>query len=199
MMTPEQAKAYEKATQQMYPMPLRDVVSLLTDTLLYCETVSADERVPHVIALFKVVQVHRKELFEMRKGGELKKVILDKCVEFGQTGHTYPAVVEICNFTEWLIRAMDPPHWSKLPDELEVLFWMPGGRSIPNHHTLTLLPRTYDVRWDRKDGNDPKIYNYRHFYNHYLLHYMPASERPAVRKASLDDLTHHFWTPENGG
>jgi len=200
MMTPEQVMNYKKAAQTMVPMPLRDVVSFLSETLVYCETISPEERVPHVIAVFEIVQAHRKDLFEMRSGLELRQVILGKCIEFRQTGAQYPDMVKACDITEGLIRGMDPPHWSKLPDELEVTFWMPGGRSTPNHHTLTLLPRTYEVRWDRKDGNDPKVYHFRHFYNHYLRHYMPEEcDRPALRKASSVDLTHHFWTPEMGG
>ena len=199
MMTSEQVTNYKKAAQTMVPMPLRDVVSFLSDTLVYCETLLPTERVPHVIAMFEIVRSHSKDLFEMRSGLEFRQVILDKCIEFRQTGAKYPDMVKACDITEALIRDMDPPHWSKLPDEFEVIFWMPGGRSIPNHHVLTLLPRTHEIRWDRKDGNDPKVYHLRHFYNHYLLHYMPASERPAVRRASLDDLTHHFWTADKGG
>jgi len=132
-----------------------------------------------------MVDAHGKELFELENGYSLRRALLATCVEIRFNIALWPLRI-FSDETESVIRALDPPHWSKLADEVQVTFSMPHESQAIQaiQGDLTLLPRTRQVRWDRKDGNTPKVYHLCHFYNHYLRHY--------TTNASLDDLTHHF-------
>jgi len=134
--------------------------------------------------------MYGKDLFELENGYSLRQALLAKCVEIRFNIALWSMRI-FSDDTESVIRALDPPHWSKLPDEVQVTFSMPR-ESQAIQGDLTLLPRTRQIRWDRKDGNTPKVYHLRHFYNHYLCHNMTKADGDAVGNASLDDMTHHF-------
>jgi hypothetical protein len=140
-----------------------------------------------------MARAHGKDLFEFRKGYILMKALLAKCVEIRMNPELWGMRI-FSDETESVIRALDPPHWSKLADEVQVTFSMPH-ESQAIQGDLTLLPRTHQVRWDRKDGSS--VYHLRHFYNHYLRHNMTKADGDAVGNASLDDMTHHFRVNTN--
>jgi hypothetical protein len=171
------------------------MVDQMTVLLGLCEALPHDQSEPHLRSLFRRARLYGKDMFETPKGYILMRALLAKCVEIRMNPELWGMRI-FSDETETVIRALDPPHWSTLADEVQVTFSIfHASQAIQGD--LTLLPRTRQVRWDRKDGNEPQVYNLRHFYNHYLRHYMTKEYRDAVGNASLDDMTHYFRVDTN--
>jgi len=169
-----------------------DIARRLTNKMIKAMNLhDTKERMEEFVDLFKLAQLHLKELFECKSGFALKEALLDKCRELAQKG--YPVLSETCYALEAAIRALPPPHWSKLPESIEVTFGLPGGRKTfgLKGETLTLLPATRQVVWTRPA--ETRQFHVNHFYNHYLHHYMSPLDAAVYRKRTLDDMTEDFW------
>ena len=149
------------------------------------------ERADVIIDLFKQIQARGKELFELKGGFRLKEAVLDKCDEMMRKG--YPALTETCLALEATIRSLPPPHWSKLPEAVLMTFELPGGYKTigVEGDTLTLLPATRQVVWTRP--TEERTFHIKHFYNHYMRHYMDQDDVSFYGHMSLSDMAKHMW------